>query len=580
MSDRNDGSRNIRPILAALVVSLSLALAACGGGSSGSVASTPAPTPSPSPTPVNASLAELTQSQSFTNDSSGLSANFDLSTRTTIDGKLNADTLTIRYDATTKGYTVTSGSRSQTFTSANVTRRESDLVEYRNTAGSGQILSLFTETGTAAKRKYVGMGFWQSNSEVSSRQSSDFSAFAYGLPTNATAVPRTGSAAYAIDIFGAVIAPGIEPKSFSGSGKFSLDFAQGQFSALASAYEYGLGTGSETSGGGIELRAGGLLSSSDGTFTGNAFYGSTLGNSAGTISGRLFGPQGQEIGATFQTSNAAGMAAIGSLAGARDTSSLAENLTLTALRSEQRFLTFGGGGIGSITLIGPDTFDFVGYSSDMVGGRFTANEKVASSNPNFTAYEKTGDNGYGPQKVRIELFKPGTANTEIALTYASFGKWTGSGSNTVGTHYFTYGFQTANGLLAARTGRARYEGIAYGSGLNSNASASYDIKGTTSFDVDFSTQKFGGTLALTGVERTSGTRADFGAYALGGDLFLQQSYLLGNITRAGSSVGNVWGEFYGPNGQELGGSFYLNAPAGSGEAREVGIKGAFVTVGK
>lgn len=579
MGNRHSASR-VGPLVKALIASSSIALSACGGGGSGGVASTPAPIPLPTPAPTNASLAELTQSQSFTNDSSSLAATFDLTTRTTIDGKLAPETLTIRYDATTKAYTVTAGSRSQTFTQTDVTRREADLVEYRNSAGSGQILSLFTETGATAKRKYVGMGFWQSNSEVTSRQSSDFSAFAYGLPTAATAVPRTGSAAFAIDVFGAVIAPGIEPKSFSGSGKLSLDFAQGQFSALASAYEYGLGTGGGASGGGIELRAGGLVSSSDGTFTGNAFYGSTLGNSAGTISGRLFGPQAQEIGATFRTSNAAGMAAIGSLAGSRDASASVDNLTLTALRSEQRFLTFGGGAIGSITLIGPDTFDFVGYSSDMVGGRFTANEKVTSSNPNFTAYEKTGDNGYGPQKVRVELFKPGTANTEIALTYSSFGKWTGSGSNNVGSHFFSFGFQTADGLLLARTGRARYEGIAYGSGLNSDASASYDIKGTTSFDVDFSSQKFGGSLALAGIERTTGARADFGAYTLAGDLFLQRSYLLGAITRGASRVGDVWGEFYGPNGQELGGSFYLNAPAGTGEAREVGIKGAFVTVGK
>lgn len=563
--------------LRATGIAMVMGLAGCGGGS-GNVASTPAPPPAPA---SNASLADLTVTQSFTNDAATLSGNWDIGTGTAIDGTARKASLTIRYNADTGSYALSTDNRSQTFSKTSITRQESDLVEYRQTTASGsENMTLFTETGTSASRKYVGMGFWQSNVVSNGRQATEFSTYSYGLPTASAAVPRTGSAAFAIDVFGLVTAPGEEPASFDGTGKLSLDFAQGLFSAQAYTTELGLVKNGSVSGGGIELRAAGALSATTGVFSGNAVYGSYLGQSSGTIDGRLYGPGAQEVGATFHTTGAGGLAAVGSLIGSRDPSQSVDNMTLTALRAEQRFYTISQGSVGSLTILNPETFDFSGYSSDMVGGRFTTNEKVTSTDPNFTAYEKTGNNGYGDQKVRLELYKPGSANSELALTYASFGHWTGSGAGIVQENYFTYGFVTGDNLLSARTGKARYEGVAYGSGTNSDASARYNVKGTSSFDVDFSALSFGGALSLVGTERTTGARADFGAFTLGGNLFLHQSTLLGDVSRAGTQVGNVWAQFFGPNGQELAGTFYLNAPAGTGEAREVGIQGAFVTVVK
>jgi len=563
--------------LAASAVAL-VWLSGCGGGS-GDVASTPMPTPAPTPTPSgNATMTDLKVSQSFTNDAATFKGTWDVPTGTAIQGTSKTGVLSIRYDAGSGSYAVSTEGRSQSFGASDVTSQDAYDTMYRRTDGShSETLTLVKQpyTGQAAKR-YVAMGSWQSSTVTDGRQSTEFTSFTYGLPTAAAMVPRTGSAAYGIDMFGLVTMPGEEPMSFKGSGKFSVDFAQGVFTTQAYATENGLVTDKGVSGGGIELRAGGSLSSSGGTFAGSAVYGSSYGQASGTIAGRLYGPDGEELGATFQTANASGMAAVGSLVGSRDASQTADGQTLTDLTSGQQFYARGGSGSGgSFTWLNSETFDYSGYSSDMVGGRFTINEKIASKDANFTAYAKTGDNGYGTQQVLLELYKPGSANTELALTYASFGHWAGTRAGSTQDFYFTYGFATGANFLAARTGKARYEGLAYGTGTS--ALARYDVKGTSSFDVDFGAQAFGGALALSGTDRTSGARTDFGSYDMVGTLTARDSSLQGTLSRSGSNLGSLNAQFYGADAQELAGTFYVNAPVNVVGAGGVGIQGAIVT---
>lgn len=560
-----------------------LCLAGCGGSSggiSGTPAPPPAPTPTPTPTPTsNTTMTDLKVSQTFANESASLKGTWDRTTGTAIDGSSKRDTFSIRYDAATSSYALSTGTREETFSPSDVTAQDGFETIYRRTDGSK------SETLTLAKQpyalnaamKYVAMGFWQSSNVAGTSQSTEFSTFTYGLPTASAMMPRTGAAAYGIDVFGLVTMPGEEPRSFQGSGKFSVDFAQGVFTTQAYTEERSLTSEGGSSGGGIELRAGGSLSSSQGLFYGNAVYGSSYGQSSGSIEGRFYGPGAEELGATFNTSNDRGMAAAGSIIGLHDDSQKPDNQTLTAMMSEQLFYSRGGSVVGSLRWLNSETFDFGPPSSDMVGGRFTINEKVASKDSNFTAYAKSGDNGYGPQQVTLELYKAGPANTELEMTYASFGHWTGVRAAATQEYYFNYGFATGNNLLAARTGTARYEGVVYGTGVNSNATARYDVRGTSHFDVDFGAQTFGGALAVAGTERTSGTRADFGKFDVAGKLFAYSSSLEGTISRGGAGLGSLWAQFYGPDAQEMAGTFYFNAPAGSGEAREVGIQGAIVT---
>ncbi|WP_231568337.1 transferrin-binding protein-like solute binding protein [Novosphingobium malaysiense] len=542
--------------------------------------STPAPTPAPSstPTPTNATLTDLKYSQSFSNDAAYLKGTWDKTTGTAIDGQAEAGSLNIDYDAKTSSYTVSSASRSLSFASADISSQDLDETVYKKTSGSQtDYLTLVSRPYSGGNAKqYVGMGYWQHNMTEGSNQSVEFASFTYGLPTQAAAVPRNGTAAYGIDVFGLVSMPGEEPLSFQGAGQFSVDFLQGIFDAQAYVTEYGLVTDFSAMGGGIEFRAGGSLSAIDGSFSGNAVYGSWNGQSSGSIAGRFFGPNGEELGATFATGNDYGMAAVGSLVGSKDASLKPVNQTLTAMTQEQLFYYTGEGVNGSLRWLNSETFDINMPSSDMVGGRFTINDKIASADPNFTAYAKSGDNGYGEQQVTLELYKPGAANSEVQMTYASFGHWTGTYGGPVSDYYFTYGFKTGDNYLAARTGKASYEGIAYGTGVNADASAKYDVTGNSAFSVDFSRQAFTGTLALKGTEQVTKALADFGVFNIDGALIARNSILEGGIDRDGYYGGSFWGQFYGHNAEELAGTFWVLTRAGQGDPLEVGIRGATV----
>ncbi|MGE4321664.1 MAG: transferrin-binding protein-like solute binding protein [Sphingobium sp.] len=129
-------------------------------------------------------------------------------------------------------------------------------------------------------------------------------------------------------------------------------------------------------------------------------------------------------------------------------------------------------------------------------------------------------------------------------------------------------------FLAARTGTARYEGIAYGSGISSDGLAHYDVNGTSQFDVDFGAQTFGGGMALAGADTSSGAQRDFGAYDVAGTLSAQGSAMRGTISREGTGFGALDAFFYGADAQEIAGTFHLNTPATGGENREVSIMGA------
>ncbi|MGE4321665.1 MAG: hypothetical protein AB7E60_01390 [Sphingobium sp.] len=405
--------------------------------------STPAPPPS---TPRNITMNDLKVSQSFINDAATLKGVWDLTTGTAIDGTSQPASLSIHYDAATKSYAFNTDARNETFAVSDITAQDIyDTAYLRGDAGQSEMLTLVKQPYTAqAGLRYVAMGFWQSHASADGRQSNEFSIFTYGLPTASEKMPRSGAAAYGIDMFGLVTMAGEEPMSFQGKGKFSVDFTRGIFTTQASSAEYGLVTDKGRSGGGIELRAGGQLSST-GTFSGPAVYGSSYGQAAGTIAGRFHGPAGEELGGAFQTANAAGMAAVGAIVGSRDASQTPDQQTLTGMTAEHIFYArHDTNNFGSLHWLNAETFDYSGYSSDMVGGRFTSNDKIPGKNPNFITYTKSGDNGYGQQDVVLELYKPGSANTELALTYASFGHWAGTRAGSTQHTYFTYGFTTGS----------------------------------------------------------------------------------------------------------------------------------------
>lgn len=579
----------VRTISVALLGNLALSLCGCGSDGGGGVASTPAP-PVATPTPTNTSISDLRASQSFTNDAARTTLAINLTSKTDVSAQAAAVPLSVRYDASTGSYAITSGSVTETFATADKQATSSaGETKYMHRSGSeSSYLTLATTPySSSTPNQYVGLGYYQHNTVNGDQQGTNFTTFTYGLDTPATGVPRSGTGTFNTDVFGLESVPGAEPEVFQGRGRFDVDFANSLFSTQTSVTRTGLITGSAVVGGGIDLSGGGRLAASDGTFSGSVVYSSGSTQIGGQITGRFYGPSAQEIGASFSGSASNGSAFNGSLTGQRDTSLTPVNISFATLVTPQLFyadsttLTVrtprnGGtpvvsdypGALGNAVSRSQFTdktsgnVSFGPPSSNLAGGDYTVTS-IVPGDSNFTSYART----ISGQPTRLELYKPGSGNKELALTYASFGRY----STSIDTDplqseldkvFFVYGFNTPSGLFANRTGTASYTGVAYGAGADQSGTI-YDVTGTSSLAVNFSSQSLSGSLTLTG-KSNAGT-IDYGSFALAGNLYSYNSQSVASIARAGgSSAGAALINFYGPSAEEAGGIFRLRVPDGAG----------------
>lgn len=548
-------------------------LAACGGGGGGGADPIVVPI---TPPPSNSSITNLTVSQTFNAIGNNQQAVFDLRNGTVASTSGGAANLQVAYDASSKSYTVSLNSESATFRPSDLKGNVQGEAKYEQRNADGvQLLTLVTTPySKSISNRYVGLGYWQRYSSANGRQNDLFSTFVYGLDTPASAMPRTGTARYDIDVFGVTAAPGYEPVVYQGEGSFDVDFLGGEFAAQSYLRETALLTGQGVVGGGIEMAASGRLGSGDGSFSGYVTVGSSKANTAGDISGRFFGPGSEEVGASFSASNSDGATAVGSFTGQR-AGAAGVNLRMTDIVVPQLFYASGRAllvdkalpsnavqGVLQMPMIGQfndrtnGNFSFGPGLSSMAGGNFTSADIVAGDDANFVHYRKT----FGDQEVKLQLYKAGAANSELALTYVSLGRWASQVTNPAGVqlqrHHFVYGLATSDSMLTRRAGSARYEGVVYGAGANRTTGAIYDVGGTSSFDVDFSKQTYTGALALNG--KTQGQPLDFGRYEFGGRLFWNGN--TGSIIEGNAEIGQINTRFYGPTGEELAGDFHIYAP--------------------
>ena len=566
----------------------SLLTAACGGGGeSGGDGGVVTP-----PAPRNTLITNLVADQVFSGPAAASESEFDLAAGVTAASSGgDASNLTVSYDASRKSYTVAVAGRSQTFTPGDVISDAQGEVRYQKDGAAGRdSLTLVTTpySGTSSNR-YVGMGFWQRSSVTGQRQTDQFATFVYGLDTPASAMPRTGRAHFAIDVFGLATVPGYEPSVLQGDGRFDIDFRAGVFSTQSYLTETGLLSGDSSSGGGLELVGAGLLSSTEPAFSGHVRVGTRNADLSGSLTGRFYGPGAEELGASFSASNSNGATVVGSFTGQRGDAPPV-NLVLTDVIAPQTLFAYGTAlRVGTVDgrpetevrsqrMIGQfhdrtnGIFNYGPGSSSMGGGDFTPAAIVSSDDPNFTRYETT----FGDRDVRLDLYKVGEANSELALTYVSLGRWrsaeTHGPQRTDQHHHFVYGLETPDRLLAARTGSARYEGVVYGAGANAESGGLFDIRGASVFNVDFSSQSYSGDLTLSG--RGDSGVVDFGRYDFSGRLGWSRSSTA-VITYNGEEVGSLRSRFYGPTGEEIGGDFFLIAPE-SVHAGQTTITGATV----
>jgi hypothetical protein len=185
---------------------------------------------------------------------------------------------------------------------------------------------------------------------------------------------------------------------------------------------------------------------------------------------------------------------------------------------------------------------------------------IVSGDTNFTTYQRD----IVGQPTKLELYKTGSANRELALTYTSFGRYSTSGTtdpfvtSSSSRVFFSYGFATPNSIFSNRTGSASYSGIAYGAAATPTG-ALYDVTGTSQVAVDFTNMNVSGALALR--TAVGAPAIDYGSFSFSGRLFAYPSQAVADIAGTGG-FGSLLLNFYGPSGEELAGPFRLRVPDG------------------
>ena len=537
-------------------------LGGCGDGGGGSVASVSKPAASAS----NITLASLVANQSFANNAASETDTIAASANVTA-ASSSSHPLTFSYDLASNSYTVSTQGRSQTFAPSTRTSATGGIAVYALTSGTtADRLTIETASVTgyaATSPQYSGLGYWQHT--VTGSASSDVSVdfFVYGLSSAASAVPRTGSAAYATSVYGLVSPIGSEARFFQGTGRMDVDFVDGLLTTRAALSETGI-VSQTNYGSGAAINGSGSLSSSANAFSGSVVYTGLNNKSNGTLTGQFYGPTAQELGASFATTGTDGSSASGVIWGNQNSSLPPVNQTTVNIVADQTFAAQGAqmadsgnptptiaAGTVAVTTAGAVTVTPAGLPT----AKLTSSNIITSSNANFTAYSQANANG----TIAVNLYKVGSDNAELALTYMSFGNWQGpaaAGSSTTATSWFAYGLGTDAAVIQARTGSANYSGVAYGTAYNSATNASASVNGTASFAVNFDMQGYFGSFGLKNTATNYGTFNASGSLANG----MAQT---GSVTGVTAGTGTIQPAFYGPNGQEFGGPFQIFLPGAS-----------------
>jgi len=582
----------------------SLFLTACGGGGGGvnstgtpagsgssptpSPSATPTPSPSATPTPspaievplppstptptaVNSSLMGTKVSETFINTAAGTSARFG--SNGVSNGQAQLETLTVSYNASNQSYTLSKGGQTQAFTSANaVNSGNTDFAAYQKTTGSVQEALTLTTPGTsgALTYQYVGGGAWERADVSSGTLDFSYTPFTYGAATADSAVQRTGTGLFSVSLVGARIMD--QPYAVAGDGKMQVDFQKGLLTANGNFTTMNVQTGYVESLGIYFASA--TLSSTTNNFAG-AFAMDDGSRYTGAWVGKFYGPSNQEVGATWYISNNNGEYAAGYLIGRQDSSVTPYNMSLTPIQYSERFdartsnLTFTdmGNGIGNNTVVsraiatlsynaGAASYRYVDDNNSIDTTFTSANRSAGLSNSAADVYQMTDGSGIN---YKLTLSKPGSGNPQIALSYMSFGHWeqAQSVSQDARDRWFAYGVRT--NPFQIPTGTGTFNGIVAGKAVAWTGGETFNLTGTSSFDVNFSAATFTGSLNPVGTSLVNGASRNFGSFSFSGGAMDKDGGLSANVMSGGNFAGYFEGALYGPNATELGGVFGLQS---------------------
>ncbi|WP_404482449.1 transferrin-binding protein-like solute binding protein [Novosphingobium sp. BL-52-GroH] len=585
-----------RNFMGAAALGMALALSACGGGSGGvnsTPTPTPTPTPAPTPTPTSPALGVTTGTTAFATSSTHTTQRLAEQGDVVTTSSAQSAALTFRYDAGAKAYSVSGSGVSSTFGKEQSLgdNETGDALFSRQFEGGRESLTLFNPQRLGGGTRSVSLGLWQRRTGTSDFQ---FDVFVYGFPTKTADVPVSGSATYDVDLFGVASPIGYFPRSVIGDGTFSIDFAHGLFAMSGQAGEYNNDADYSTC---CATWQGAGYLGSNGGLSGYFNFGGREGNSyRSSISGSLYGPGGAEVGGTILGYDGSDSTFTGAFAGTRLRDGIDGSLTVLD-QGARKYYSFQGTSAASQragatsaesgTYYFPATFGSVEFDAD--GGvtpmflindpRFQnvtfrqADRVAAQSDSRFDVYEVHNDNG----NYRLEMFRPGAGNPEIALTYSSFGHWRedrpiGEVVRQSLSTWFSYGVRTVYGTLPSK-GTAHFDATVLGSGERLADMAQLTLKGTSAIDIDFATARIDGTLNATAWtaanERINLPAMTFGAT---GNAYSFDTFL---FDAPGRSGGSIRGSLYGPGGEEIGGAFEFYTSASPGAPGETLYSGAF-----
>lgn len=193
---------------------------------------------------------------------------------------------------------------------------------------------------------------------------------------------------------------------------------------------------------------------------------------------------------------------------------------------------------------------------------------AGSSNNTITIYTKTTD----LRQRTLALFNPGSANPELALTYASYGGLqviTDNGSNLdVNTAFFTFGVKTAASDMP-RTGSASYSTKI--DGQFADGTGAYIVGGSSSFSADFAAGTINFTMDPVGQNVVTGLPKSLGSHSINGSITSGNEFG-GQTSSVGTYNSSLRGYFYGPAAAEIGGTFTISGGGGAGAGALVGKK--------
>lgn len=557
------------------LIAASMTLSACGGGSTsgGSGPGTTPPPPTtpttpPPPTIANADLINLTKSEDFTNDAATGTASYSSTSGNFISASAAASALKVVYHQDTKTYSIT-GARARNFSPANLnsSKSNSNIAVYETTNGNTTDTLTLTKPGNSGlKYQYVGAGFWQRTVKDTSTISGSFDAFTYGVETPDSALPRTGGSVYDANLLG-VVARNTGLNALSGDGQVQINFLSGGIVGNGSMREtFTDGSGFFTS---SNWFYNGTLSATQNKFSGNVTIdAASTAALTGIGQGRLYGPNAQEIGLAFNATNSAGEAAVGTIIGRQSaTEFIGKNSSLTNLQFSE---DFARSTMGYRTQTIPNTStavetwqtswqEQIGYRSSNnsyvvlqagapLGGSFGSSDINSSkTNNRYVTYEKQD----GAKQYSLVIYRPGSGNDELALTYASFAHFTqttppeGVVQNTQNySSYIAFGTQTPEANIP-KSGTANYTGIMKGEAYQSAAGLpTHSVNGTAVLIYDFAARgssfdSFTATLNPVLTNLTSGATNSLAPITFDSNQFLSFGPIL----------------FAGPNAEEAAASF-------------------------